>query len=134
LALVTLPLSGAAGCTQDGEPHPKTIAVKGRVTYLGRPLERGTISFLPDDGWPAIGEIQTDGSYSLSTFDKGDGAVLGHHRVAVSSSDGDPTVMPGSPGYKPPKELVPKKYTAAESSGLEATVGPELRELNFDLK
>src|SRR5262249_44449760 len=122
LALATLLLSGTAGCTQNSEAHPQTVTVKGKVTYLGRPLMRGPINFLPDDGRPAIGEIQADGSYSLSTFNSGDGAVLGHHRVVVTSTDGDPTIMPGSPGYRPPKELVPKKYMAADSSGLEANV------------
>ena len=43
--------------------------------------------------------------------------------------------MPGSsPGYKPPKDLVPKKYSQFETSGLEATVAKDKTSYDFDLK
>ncbi|WP_422925244.1 hypothetical protein [Singulisphaera sp. PoT] len=135
IGLISLvPLLGISGCTPPAEPHPKTVEVKGKVSYQGRPLTRGTITFRPDDGRPALGDIQPDGSYTLSTFEKDDGAIIGHHRVSVSSSDEDPTVMPGSPNYRPARELIPKKYTTFESSGLDATVGEQPRPQNFDLK
>ena len=43
--------------------------------------------------------------------------------------------MPGSsPGYKTPKDLVPKKYNKPETSGLEANVTKDGPPINFDLK
>jgi hypothetical protein len=82
----------------------------------------------------ATGEIQEDGSYSLTTARPGDGAVAGHHRVSIMASEGDPTLMPSSPGYVRPKNLVPVKYNQPDQSGLEANVTEEGKEINFDLK
>ncbi len=135
LSLVaTLSCWGVLGCAPKGISHPKTIPVKGKVTYQGKPLTQGTVNFLPEDSWPAIGEIQPNGEYTLSTFEKGDGAVLGFHRVVIFSTDANPRLMPGSPHYKTPKELIPKKYTTAESSGLEAIVEPGTKAIDFELK
>ncbi len=72
---------------------------------------------------PAVGEIQSDGTYKLSTFAQADGALPGHHKVFIIANTADPTKIPGStPGWTPPKDLVPKKYNNVDTSGLEATV------------
>ena len=64
-----------------------------------------------------------------------DGAVPGHHKAMIIANDADPTLMPGSsPGYKTPKDLVPKKYGQLDTSGLEATVTKEKTTYDFDLK
>jgi hypothetical protein len=121
------------GCGPVDVPRALTVPVTGKVLYRGKPLTGGNIHFLPESGQPATGEIRADGTYRLSTFKKGDGAVPGHHRVAVVSGNAGPTVMPGSPGYKKPRALVPGKYGAPETSGLEADVGKKGAEVNFDL-
>jgi hypothetical protein len=127
-------LALSPGCS-DAPEHPPTLPVSGKVSYKGQPVTKGTVTFVSDDGQTAVGEIQPDGTYSLSTFGQNDGTVLGHHRVSVVASDADPTLMPGSSkGYKPPKDLVPKKYGDAVSSGLEATVSREKSSFDFDLK
>lgn len=123
-----------AGCGVDEAPRPETVPVKGKVMFRGEPLTKGRISFYPNEGQPAVGAIQPDGTFALSTFEDGDGAVPGHHRVLVSATDGDPSLIPGSPGYKEPKSLVPKRYMSMTDSGLEADVSRERREFTFDLK
>ena len=123
-----------SGCTEpvDG---PKTYPVQGKVTYKGEPVPKGTITFQPDQGQPSVADIQPDGTYRLSTFKEGDGAVAGHYRVFVIANTADPTKIPGSsPGWTPPKDLVPTKYNKPETSGLKATVSEEQKEYNFDLK
>src|SRR5262249_7863155 len=61
-------LSGLTGGCGPAESHPETVPVQGKVTYKGQPVPRGTITFQPDAGQPATGEIQPDGSYRLGTY------------------------------------------------------------------
>src|SRR6187402_2127746 len=90
LALVT------AGC---GSKHPLTAPVKGKITIDGKPVTTGRISFHPVSGErPALANIQPDGSYSLTTFEDGDGALLGRHKVSIKS-----TRIENAP--PPPKDL-----------------------------
>jgi hypothetical protein len=118
-----------------GEVHPETVPVQGKVTYKGAPVPLGTITFQPDTGRPATGKIQPDGSYRLGTFAEGDGALPGHHKIMIVANDADPTKIPGSsPGYKTPKDLVPKKYGKIESSALDMTVSKDKTTYDFDLQ
>ena len=86
-------LAGLAGC---GPDNGLTMGrVSGRVTYRGQPVEDGQILFAPDDskgtvGVPALAKIGTDGSYTLSTQEPGDGAIVGHHKVGVRGIDPEP--------------------------------------------
>ncbi len=75
-----------AGC--GGDPSkPKLGKVSGTVTYKGQPVTSGTVRFTPDaskggeTGQVASGQIESDGSYELTTFDTGDGAILGQHVI-----------------------------------------------------
>ena len=61
-------------------------SVTGKVTVGGRALASGTITFWPDDGGPpAGGPIGADGTYRLTTYEEGDGAVPGKHKVTVQA-------------------------------------------------
>ena len=133
LALAALLALSGAGCGAKSE-FPETFPVSGKVTYKGQPVTKGTVTFQPDQGQPATGAIQPDGTYQLSTFAEKDGALPGHHKVMIIANDADPNLMPGSsPGYKPPKDLIPKKYNNRETSGLEATVSKDKTAYDFDL-
>jgi len=124
----------AWGCGSTPE-HPETVPVQGKVTYKGAPVTKGTISFQSEGGHVAVGELQPDGTYKLSSFGEGDGAVPGHAKVSIVANTADPHMIPGStPGYKPPKDLVPKKYNKPETSGLEADVTKDSKPIDFDLK
>src|SRR5262245_23080110 len=75
-----------AGCS--GEKSI-TTAVHGTVTYKGKPLSAGIISFHAikiDPGLPnrtPQGSIDAFGHYSLSTVKLDDGAVPGEYAVTV---------------------------------------------------
>ncbi|MHB1559555.1 MAG: hypothetical protein ACYC61_19075 [Isosphaeraceae bacterium] len=115
-----------AGCgSAGGESAAKTlIPVKGKVTYKGNPLTKGRVKFEPDGfGRNAYGKIQADGTFTLTTDKEGDGAVAGHHRVAVIET-----------GIKSPRDAVAKKYASVSSSGLTADVDASNTEFTFDLK
>ena len=134
LAMSALLVATNLGCGVKPE-HPETVPVQGKVTYMGQAVTKGTVTFQSDGGQAATGEIQSDGTYRLSTFAEKDGALPGHHNVMIIANDADPTLMPGSsPGYKPPKDLVPKKYNQLETSGLEAVVSKDKPSYDFDLK
>ncbi len=133
-SLVALLVLSVSGCGAKSE-FPETVPVSGKVLYKGQPVPMGTVTFQSDQGQAATGTIQPDGTYRLSTFAQEDGAVPGHHKVMIIANDGDPTMMPGSsPGYKPPKDLIPKKYGTLATSGLEAEVAKGKPTVDFDLK
>jgi hypothetical protein len=56
----------------------------GVVSLDGKPLESGSVLFMPTRGRAAIGIIQPDGTYSLTTYHDNDGAIVGSHTVTVS--------------------------------------------------
>jgi len=83
-----------AGCgSSPALPVSPPVPVKGRVTFRGKPLTQGRIVLEPTDGGhDAEGTIQPDGTFALTTFKEGDGALLGVHRVVIA--DADRTVTP----------------------------------------
>jgi hypothetical protein len=137
-----------AGC--GGDPSkPKLGRVSGKVMYKGQPVTKGVVSFVPvggpgaQTGQAAAGEIGSDGSYTLTTFEQGDGAVVGEHTVLVQAREEDPAIqgkgmpIPDAKGQlkiKPPKQLVPEKYATAQTSPLKFTVkeGSNTVDLNLE--
>lgn len=102
---------------------PQLAPVTGKVMYNGQPLSFGVVQFQSASGQPARGEIQSDGTFSLSTYRPGDGAVVGTHRVRVTCYESQ------RPGTKPTggeqtlgKSLIPLNYTLFDQSGLTAEV------------
>lgn len=116
LAASATALAVLSGCGGGGGELP-TVPAAGTVTYQGKPVDKGTVYFLPEKGRPATGQIEA-GKFTLSTYKDGDGAVVGKHRVGVSvteevkTKDGDTTA----------KYLIPQKYADAESSKLNADI------------
>jgi hypothetical protein len=75
-AVISL-LLGCSGSTQESQ-------VSGQVLLNGKRIGPGSIVFAPvGDGTPAIGPIDHDGSYSMSTSHEA-GLGAGKYKVAVS--------------------------------------------------
>jgi hypothetical protein len=94
-------LSGAAaGCSGSENQGPTTYPVRGKVVLKsGVPLAGGTIHFhaLGGSSLPTLGEIQTDGTFTLETIAEGrkfPGAVAGQHRATVILAGSDQSVPP----------------------------------------
>ena len=122
----------AGGCSKQG--RMETAPVSGKVTYRGKAVPTGTVMFVPGEGPAATGEIGSDGSYKLTTFSPGDGAVIGTHKVTITALQGMGNVLPEQRSATPPP-LVPAKYLSGETSGLVAEVKAKTKnEVNFDLK
>ena len=112
------------GCTEG--KTPPTVKVTGTVTYNGEPVEGASVAFFPETGRGASGLTDSQGRFTLSTFGTNDGAVLGMHKVAITSGGGDePPPMPGMPGYEESqqgKAPFPAKYGDPKTSGFSAKV------------
>src|SRR5205807_750630 len=104
LASAFLSLTGC-GSTNAGMAG-KIVPVKGIVTYRGKPVVKGTVRFEPDAGREAEGPIRADGTFVLTTFVSGDGAITGSHRVAVSA----------------PRKTIPSRYSNYSLSRIEVVV------------
>ena len=61
-----------AGCGGGGGSEARAVPASGTVNYLGKPVEKGTIHFVPEKGRSASGEIE-NGKFTLTTYEPGDG-------------------------------------------------------------
>jgi len=133
-----------AGCNGGDPAMPKLGKVKGKVMYKGNPVDAGHIVFTPaagkggETGQSATGEISSDGSYEMTTFNAGDGAILGEHVVTVELRKAGEDALPkpkadGTIDYKLPKSLGPVKYTKVGTSPLKHTVVAEGSTYNIEL-
>ncbi|MEJ7637546.1 MAG: hypothetical protein WKF75_06030, partial [Singulisphaera sp.] len=88
--LMTAGVLAVSGCSDDG--LPTRYPVSGTVTYKGKPLNGGQISFIPEsaDGRAASGDIK-EGAYSLTTQSKDDGALPGKYHVTLIAMEVDLT-------------------------------------------
>jgi hypothetical protein len=97
--------------------------VSGTVTYDGKPLSTGAVTFQPVASGPlAIGDIKSDGSYSLSTGDQA-GLSAGEYQVTVVATGPMPQATEASP-MPLPELLIPARYGDVNTSGLKYTVKP----------
>jgi hypothetical protein len=105
-----------AGCTPGH--RLETASARGTVTLDGVPLSAGSVVLLPERGRSASSVLAKDGSFVLSTYGSGDGAIVGKHKVVVYplASDSESNTPP--PGYVP----VPARYQNAATSSLEVEV------------
>jgi hypothetical protein len=132
------------GCFNNG-----LAKVSGVVTVAGQPVPSGTIMFTPTGGPAAVGEIK-NGNYTLTTYQPGDGAWIGSHRVVIQATSIGPSSIiepksiedeinpaPGTSGkiLVPGKVtwLVPEKYSQSHTTPLTAEVKKGNNVLPFDL-
>lgn len=108
------------GC---GTGKPETYPVPGSIRFEdGTPVSFGMVEFFhPELQLSARGKIQPDGTFQIGTFESGDGAVAGKHRVMIIQ-----LLMPGTLGGKQPPHSghIDSSYANFETSKLEFTVDP----------
>ncbi len=104
LAAITLAATASGGCG----PGVKTFPVKGKVVFKGgKPVTDGRVQFqsTTDPQLKALGEIGSDGSFTLSTYVDGKvapGAAPGPHKVTVElERPAAVVVLPASFTVKP---------------------------------
>ena len=110
--------------------------VEGTVTLDGKPLSGVSVMFYPESGdRSSTGETDENGKYSLRHTRKIDGAVIGKHRVTISTNDlADIYEDGGAEVTTKKRKTLPRKYTDQNQSGLSGTVESGNNTIDFPLK
>jgi len=112
----------AVGC---GSDLPSTATVRGTVEFDGKPLtgfENASVLLTPRGGRMATGVIQADGSFELSSFGDGDGAIVGPAHLRVTATVDDPSAVTVDRGIGV-RWTIPERF-GGEDSGLSCEVLP----------
>jgi hypothetical protein len=128
LSLSLLALAFLAGCGEG-----KTAPVNGRVKFKdgsdASVLAGYSLTFESDEGKSsAVGDVNADGTFKLSTFGANDGAVPGKYRVAINQPNNP------DPDKPPIKSKLPAKYANLDSSGLTVEVKPGQNNIELELE
>jgi ribosomal protein S12 len=118
-----LPLLMSIGACDN---RPRVYPVKGKVQFAdGSPVKVGIVETKsPRTGIQATGNIQLDGSFELTTFRNGDGAVAGPHTCVVIQfvrTEEIPNHKPSTVGVVHPKH---SSYTTSGLSLEVSETGP----------
>ncbi len=113
----------------DQSEKPRMAKVSGTVTFNGVPIADATVTFVPEKGRVATGVTDKQGRFTMTTFEKNDGALPGQYRVAISAQ-----------AARSPKEAddaratIPVKYSNSETSGLMVEVKMGVNEFQICLQ
>ena len=95
---------------------------KGVVTCDGVPVSGGSISFTPqgdsetlETGKPASATIRDDGTFTLSTYGRFDGAIVGKHSVTYLGGDEEDNEESEGTSDEALESRQPKKAAAARA-------------------
>jgi hypothetical protein len=111
---------------------PPSGEVSGRVSYDGKPLDNGSITFFPTDGKsPTAGGLIKDGKYAVLKVS------VGKYKVTISGSQivGQKKLYntPNSPTAPITVDPLPEKYKDWNKTELTLDVKPGPNEKNWDL-
>jgi hypothetical protein len=109
------------GC---GDPLNRQ-AVSGTVTYKGKPIPAGSVTFvpIPETGPTSSGAAIKDGKYEIA---RDQGLAPGKYRVRFAGTDKEvlgPAVPGSGPTPQPPKEILPPKHTHQSTHEVEVKSG-----------
>jgi hypothetical protein len=129
--MTTTSIVAIAGCGSGDEwtaKRPKVYRASGTVKLDGKPLEGATVVYHSQShNVSAQGVTDKDGKYRLTTFDEGDGAADGKHKVVVTKRKYEEMKTKyNSPEENAvaliPKELLHKRYSQPDTTPLEVEV------------
>ena len=108
--------------------------VEGVVSLDGEPLKRALVCFYPTDGRASAGQTDEEGHYELQYIRNVKGAVVGPHKVTISTyihrEDDPPTSEFGGNGRE---ETMPPKYLDRRKTELSATIESGSNKVDFKL-
>ena len=117
---------------------PRTYPVSGTVTLDGKPLAGVGVMLQPKLGGSfGYGESNADGTFTISTFEIGDGAIPGEHGVIIKDSAS--AVFPGgfddtiAAAESEDRPNIPIRYRKVDTSGFSVEVNSRLEPLELNL-
>ena len=108
--------------------------VEGVISLDGEPLKRALVCFYPTDGRASAGQTDEEGHYELQYIRNVKGAVVGSHKVTISTyidRDDDPSTSEF--GGKGREETMPPKYLDRKKTELSATIKSGSNTVDFKL-
>lgn len=117
VALVLLATAALTGC------GPTTVPLQGTVTYDGKPIESGTVVFVPEDPkTPKRGAAITNGKY---TCDPASAPTPGKYKVEITRNEKTGVKRPNGVGgfTEETKQTLPEKYNTKTELTYEVKVG-----------
>ena len=123
-------VSTLLGCGKSG---PSMGKVSGKVLFSDGTVPQGGVAVIRFEVAPgstaekrkaADSDIQSDGSYSITSMKPGDGAFYGEYKVVF-------TVLNS---YRAGKSLVEKKFTEASSTPFECVIDSPSKVLDFTIE
>jgi hypothetical protein len=132
ILLLIIPL--AAGC---GRPKG---TVSGKVTYQGKPLKTGFVTFTPDKGPAVNSAIDSEGNYKVENVPVGTARISVREEANASSETLSKVQNPRDPQEmmkamrQTAVSTIPRKYNTPEESELTYTVQQGPQEHDIDLK
>lgn len=134
-----LMLVSLVGCS--GSNDPKLAPVTGRLTFNGEPVANAVVTFRGVNAARySSGTTDSDGKFSLSTYEPGDGALIGENVVTVAISDDiDPGLSREEYAKQQAKQrnpkagILPEQYADPKTSGLLVTVANGQNDIPLEL-
>jgi hypothetical protein len=124
--------------------------VSGKVSYQGKPVRAGTVSFVPQGGGVMSSPIEEDGSYTIRNV------PVGTVKITVETESARPPALQSGRGGEAPEFMrkyvkeknpelasperakrfvpIPKQYSDADKSNLTYEVKSGKQEHDIDLK
>ncbi len=121
-----------AGCGRE-----QLASVTGVAMHNGQPVKGGTFIFSPvggatpaNPGKPASAVVKDDGSFTLGTYGKDDGALVGKHRVIYTPPQPELTDEQRS---DPTYIATPSPYVGCAPKEMEIEIKPGKNQLQIEL-
>ena len=115
------------GCNRDTAMVP----VVGTIVYQDKPLQYGSVMFQPvgiEGAQTARSKIASDGSFTLSTNEDGDGVAVGTSRVRITAFEAQRTNAKGGQHQEMAlgKSAIPRRFQNFGTSGIMIDVSPDM--------
>lgn len=128
LVLVLTGSLWALGCSAKDQDRPELGRVNGIVSLDGKPLAKALVVFAPEAGRSSAGVTDSAGRYELQYLHNVKGAVIGHHKVQITTYYEDEDSVAALKA----KETIPARFNSKTT--LTANVEDGEESIDFDLQ
>ncbi len=116
---------------------PRRRRFKGTIKQGGKPVADANVIFYPqgEGGRVATGTTDAQGAFTLTTYETGDGAVVGSHKVTVTAGtavpeSNDPAALEQA---AKDQQTLPEKFATVDKTTITAEVEAKGSTFEWDL-